>query len=140
MSAKLRNRVLKFGGAMLVVLGILHLAVTPLISQFIEQNAIAKEIEWFRPPMLLNHIVVGILLLPVGFLTYYAASPAVRGEKWAKVVVRVSAVSIALLPLILYFLMGSRYFGALPFAAATAIISIASVVLLASAFWTRNSS
>lgn len=139
MSGRLRNLVLKFGGAMLVGLGILHLAVTPLISQFIEQNALAKELEWFRPPMLLNHVVVGILLLPLGILTYYAASPAVRGETWALVVVRVSAVSIALLPAILYFLMGSRYFGAQPFSAATAIVSIASVVLLASAFWPRNS-
>ena len=90
--------------------------------------------------MLLNHVVVGILLLPLGVLTYYAASPAVRGEKWASVVVRVSAVSIALLPVILYVLMGNRYFGARPFVAATAIVSITSVVLFASAFWPRNSS
>jgi hypothetical protein len=139
MSAKQRSLVLKIGGAMLVGLGLLHLAVTPLIGRFIEQNVIAAEIEWFRPPMLLNHVVVGILLLPLGILTSYAASPAVLGERWALVVVRTSAISVALLPVMLFLLMGNHYFGAAPFVAATVIVSVASVVLLVSAFWPNKS-
>jgi hypothetical protein len=140
MSARLRGFVLKCGGAMLVGLGVLHLAVTPLISRFIEQNTIAKELEWFRPPMLLNHIVVGFLLLPLGILTYYAASRAVLDERWALVVVRTSAISIALLPVTLVLLMGNRYFGAPPFVAATILVSVASLILLVSAFWPSRSS
>lgn len=139
MSKGLRRVILKCGGALLVGLGMIHLAVTPIIDQFIRQNAIAGEVEWLTPPMLLNHVVVGILLLPLGILTYYAASPAAAGERWALVVVRTSAVSTFLLPVTLLLLMGSRYFGALPFLIATVVVSMASVVLLVSAFWPGES-
>ena len=125
---------------MLVGLGILHLAVTPIIGHFIRQNTIASEVEWFLPPMMLNHIVVGVLLLPLGLLTYYAASPAIEGDRWALVVVRTSAVSTGLLSATLFLLMGGRYFAAVPFAIASAIVSIASVLLLVSAFWPSKSS
>ena len=81
MSTGLRRFVLKCGGALLVGLGIIHLAVTPIIQQFIKQNTIAGGVDWFTPPMLLNHVVVGILLFPLGILTYYAASSAVAGER-----------------------------------------------------------
>jgi len=135
MSANLRRLILKSAGVLLVVLGALHLGVTPFIRQFIAQNAIADRVEWFTPPMLLNHTVVGILLLPLGFLTYYSASSAVAGERWALVVVRTSALAVALLPVTLSFVMGDRYFGAAPFLAATIIVSLASLLLLASAFW-----
>ena len=138
MSTGLRRFVLKCGGALLVGLGIMHLAVTPIIHQFIRQNAIASEVDWFTPPMLLNHVVVGILLFPPGILTYYAASSAVAGERWALVVVRTSALSAILLPVTLFLLMGSRYFGAVPFVIATVLVSIASVVLLVSAFWSSK--
>lgn len=139
MSKGLRRVVLKCGGALLVSLGMIHLAVTPIIDQFIRHNAIAGEVDWLTPPMLLNHVVVGILLLPLGILTYYAASPAAEGERWALVVVRTSAVSAFLLPVTLFLVMGSRYFGALPFVIATIVVSMASVVLLVSAFWPGKS-
>ena len=138
MSTGIRRFVLKCGGVLLVGLGILHLAVTPIIDRFIRQNAIASEVDWFTPPMLLNHVVVGMLLLPLGILTYYAASSAVAGERWALVVVRTSAVSTILLPVTLFLLMGSRYFDAVPFVIAAVIVSIASVVLLVSAFWSSK--
>ena len=138
--ARLRNIILKVGGVLLVCLGVLHLAVTPIISRFIERNAVASELDWFRPPMLLNHVVVGILLLPLGVLTFYAASPAIRGERWALVVVRTSALSIACLPIVLFSLMGYRYFGAWLFSLATAIVCLAAIVNLVAAFWRSKSS
>ena len=140
MSMRLRRVVLKCAGAMLVGLGLIHLAVTPIIAQFIRQNAIPTELEWFAPPMLLNHVVVGILLLPLGILTYYAASFAVAGEKWALIVVRTTAVSTILLPVALFLLMGTRYFEAVPFVIASVLVSLASVFLLLSAFWPSRSS
>ena len=125
---------------MLVGLGILHLAVTPIIIEVIRQNTAADRVEWFMPPMLLNHVVVGILLLPLGILTFYAASGAVAGERWALVVVRTISVSTMFLPAALLLLMGGRYFGALPFLIAAITISLASLMLIASAFWRGNSS
>ena len=140
MHERLRKLVLKIGGAMIICLGILHLAVTPIIYSYIDQNTISAKLDWFRPPMLLNHIVVGILLLPLGVITLYAASPAIEGERWALVIVRTCTLSIASLPIVLFALMGDRYFGAQFFVIATALVCLAALALLAAAFWRTKSS
>jgi len=123
---------------MLMALGILHLAVTPFISQLIADNVTEAVAVRLTPPMLLNHVAVGILLLPLGFMTFYAAPSAVAGEKWAVIITRVLAVTIAALPVVLFMLMGTRYFGAIPFIVATAIVCIAALALLAAAFGPKN--
>ncbi len=135
MNAPIRNAILKVGGALLVALGVLHLAVTPTIARFVTQSTTRAAGTWLLPPMLLNHVVVGLLLLPLGAITFYAAPHAARAERWALAVVRISAVSIALLPVALFALMGRQYFEAIPFIVATAIVCLACIVLLAAAFW-----
>jgi hypothetical protein len=134
MPIRIRFLILRFGGVLLIVLGILHLAVTPLIAQFVWRGASPTAVGWLIPPMLLNHVVVGILLLPLGSLTVYAAPHAARGEHWALVVSRVIAATVATLPPTLFFLMGTAY-DAVPFRWATGIVCAASVTLLAAAFW-----
>lgn len=135
MNTRFRRLILKVSGVLLIALGVLHLGVTPIIARFIEENVVAANAEWFTPPMLLNHVVVGILLLPLGILTYYSASSAAMGERWALVVVRTSAIAVAILPLVVVLLMGNRYVEAAPYLIATVIVFVASVVLLVSAFW-----
>jgi hypothetical protein len=135
MSCRLQRLILRIAGVLLVVLGGLHLAVTPFIARFVKDAAASESVDRLTPPMLLNHVVVGILLLPLGFLTAFAAPHAARGERWARVVARATALTIATLPLLLILLMGTRYFGALPFRIATVIVCIASAALLAAAFW-----
>jgi hypothetical protein len=138
MSTKARKFIFRFGGGILVVLGVLHLAVTPFIAHLITDNVTEAVGVWLTPPMLLNHVVVGILLLPLGILTFYAARSAAAGERWAIIVTRVSAVTVAPLPLVLFLLMGTRYFGVMPFVIATIIVCVASVTLLAVAFWPNS--
>jgi hypothetical protein len=138
MSAELRKFILRFAGAMLIILGVLHLAVTPFIARLIAENVTEEVRVWLTPPMLLNHIVVGVLLLPLGILTFYAAPSAVIDEPWALIVTRVSAVTVTILPLVLFLLMGGRYFGAAPFVVATAIVCVVALTLLAAAFWPTN--
>jgi hypothetical protein len=98
--------ILRFSGILLVVLGVLHLAVTSSISRMITIAARPTALAWLRPPMLLNHVVVGILLLPLGVLTAYAAPHAGRGDRWAVVIARATALTVAALPPTLFFLMG----------------------------------
>ena len=124
---------------MLVALGLLHLAVTPLILHFIEQKDPPLAADWLTPPMLLNHVVVGVLLLPLGSLTFYAAPSAVLGNRWALVVIRTSALTVAMLPVILFLIMGNRYLSAPPFVGATITVCVAAFELLAAAFWPRSS-
>ena len=123
---------------MLTVLGILHLAVTPFIARLISENVTEEVAVWLTPPMLLNHVLVGILLLPLGILTFYAAPSAVAGERWALIVTRVSAITVATLPLVLFLMMGTRYFAAVPFVVATIIVCVAALTLLVAAFWPNS--
>ena len=135
MPGKLRALILLAGGVLLVALGVLHLGVTPFIGRMLRGSMSAEAADWLVAPMLLNHVVVGILLLPLGFLIAYAALPAADGARWAVVVVRVAAAAVAVLPVVLFVLMGTRYFEAVPFVVATSIVCVASVVMLVAAFW-----
>ncbi len=81
--------------------------------------------------MLLNHILVGLLLLPLGFLTFYAAP---YSGHWAQVIVRTTAVTVATLPVTLLWLMGVRYFDAPLFVVGFLLVVAASVTLLSAAF------
>jgi hypothetical protein len=135
MSESLRRWVLASGGVLLIVLALLHLAVTPVIARFVVQSTRPASGGWLLPPMLLNHVVVGLLLLPLGVTTFYAAGPASRGERWALVISRISAVGVAFLPASLFALMGRQYFAAVPFVVATVIVCVAATILLAAAFW-----
>lgn len=135
MPSQFRLVILRLGGILLIGLGGLHLAVTPLIARLVDRGASPDAADWLAPPMLLNHVVVGLLLLPLGILTAYAAPHAAGGIRWALVVCRVVAVTVAALPLTLFVLMGTRYFDAMPFRFATGVVCTASVTLLVAAFW-----
>lgn len=132
MTTRMRVLVLRTSGILLCTLGLLHLAVTPVIARLVARAALPTAVDWFTPPMLLNHIVVGILLLPLGVLTTYAAP---HGALWAKVVTRAVALAVATLPPTLFWLMGTRYCRAVPFQVATGLVCVASLMLLAAAFW-----
>jgi hypothetical protein len=80
--------------------------------------------------MLLNHVLVGVLLLPLGYLTLYAAPHFATGVAWAQVLVRTTAVTVAALPLTLLALMGVRYFQAPLFVLGFALVVAAAVTLL----------
>ena len=132
MTARMRVLVLRTSGILLCALGLLHLAVTPFIARLVADAALPSAVVWLTPPMLLNHVVVGILLLPLGVLTAYAAS---YNTSWARIVTRAVALTVATLPPTLFWLMGTRYFRAVPFQIATGILCVASLTLLAAAFW-----
>jgi hypothetical protein len=118
---------------LLLLLGIVHLVATPHIATLIRHSASAGAADQLIPPMLLNHILVGLLLLPLGFLTFYAAP---YSDRWAQVIVRTTALTVATLPLTLLALMGVRYFGAPLFVVGFFLVVAASVTLLLAAFTT----
>ena len=127
-------RLLRASGVLLLVLGIVHLAATPHISTLIRHSASSGAVDRLAPPMLLNHVLVGVLLLPLGYLTLYAARYSATGVAWAQVLVRTTAVTVAALPLTLLALMGVRYFQAPLFVLGFALVVAAAVTLLVVAF------
>ena len=133
MTMAARARTLRIGGFLIVALGVVHLVATPFIAAMVRANVQPVTGEWITRPMLLNHIVVALLLFPLGGLTAYAARPAAAGERWALVVVRTATVTIASFLPTLVVIMGLRYSAPL-FLLAAAILLIATLVLIAAAF------
>jgi hypothetical protein len=134
MSASTRVRLLRGSGVLLILLGIVHLVATPHIATLIRHSTSAGAADQLTPPMLLNHILVGVLLFPLGYLTFYAAPAAAAGHAWAQTIVRATALTVATLPVTLLALMGLRYFDAPLFVLGAALVVIASATLLLAAF------
>ena len=85
---RLASRVLRTAGIVLVLLGVVHLAATPHIPHLLDSMpAAARQIA--VGPTVLNHVLVGVLLLPLGLSTWLAAargswtSPG-PGECWSR--------------------------------------------------------
>src|SRR5947208_15186558 len=131
MSTSTRVRLLRGSGLLLLLLGIVHLAATPHIAALIRHSTSTGAADNLIPPMLLNHILVGVLLLPLGFLTFDAAP---YSDRWAQVIARATAVTVATLPLTLLWLMGVRYFDAPLFVVGFLLVVAASLTLLFAAF------
>ena len=134
MSSSTHVRLLRGSGALLVLLGIVHLVATPHISSLIRHSASTSGADRLIPPMLLNYVLVGVLLLPLGYLTLYAAPHSAAGVAWAQVLVRTIAITVVALPLTLLALMGVRYFDAPLFVLGSALVVAAAVTLLMVAF------
>src|SRR6516162_5021855 len=130
-----RLNLLRGAGILLLILGVVHLIATPHIAALIHHSTSSEAARRLTPPMLLNHMLVGVLLIPLGFLTAYAAPHAVSGASWARLTVRVIALSVASLPIILFALMRTRYYlGAPLFVLGAALTVIVAVTLLVAAF------
>src|SRR4029077_7903708 len=121
-------------GVLLILLGIVHLVATPHIATLIRHSASMDAADWLTPPMLLNHILVGLLLFPLGYLTIYAAPYSAAGLAWAQVIVRATALTVATLPVTLLALMGVRYLDARLFVLGTALVVAAAATLIVAAF------
>jgi hypothetical protein len=119
---------------LLILLGIVHLVATPHIATLIRHSASIGAADQLTPPMLLNHILVGLLLFPLGFLTIYAAPYSAAGLAWAQVTVRATALTIATLPVTLLALMGVPSFDAPLFVLGAALVVAAAATLLVAAF------
>ena len=135
---RLATRILEVGGVLLLVVAAIHLAVTLELRDLFLRSAGAPSMRFWLAPFLLNHVVVGILLVPVGLSTIFAARAARTGAPWARAVALTNALSVLALPLALVLLMGREYFSALPFLVASVLITLAGVALLAAALALRR--
>src|SRR5437588_6747480 len=97
--------VLFASGVLLVALGILHLWVTGSLAGWIARQMSPRAQRMVMPPFLLNHIVVGILLLPLGISTACAALALPSGDRWARIAILSTSLSVLSLPVVLLKVM-----------------------------------
>jgi hypothetical protein len=116
---------------LLFILGLIHIAATPHIpvllggsSTLVYQRALG--------PTLLNHVLVGILLLPLGYTTWLAASFRERGEPWAMRILAANTTVVLTLPLsIVAFMRRSEYYSSPLFLTAVGMVAIISFLMIA---------
>ena len=129
---------LRIVGGLLIILGFVHLAATPHIPQLLYGSPRAVY-EQAVPPTLLNHVLVGILLLPLGYTTWLAALAAERREIWAKRVLVVNTVAVFSLPLaVAIFMRRPEYYRAPLFLTGVGLTAVISL-FMAAAVWTLAS-
>src|SRR5438045_493565 len=103
-------------GILLLIVAGIHLVITPLLTDAIlHRNLTTRAVRIVGPPFVLNHLVVGILLIPLGFVTILAAGGVRRGERWPGAVCLTIGLTILSLPVVLALVMRREYFRAVPF-------------------------
>lgn len=131
------SRVVRNTGIVLLVVAVIHLIATPLLAGFM--SAPLSEAQWnmVGPPSLLNHVVVGVLFIPVAF-TLVAIAPQLRdGARWAWRLAMIHALAVASLPFVLVAIMPLEMFQAIPFLVASILVTLAALLLPGVLLWAR---
>ena len=130
-------RVVRWLGVVLVIVAAIHLAVTPLLASFLASQMSPDAWQIVGPPTLLNHVVVGILLVPVGATLIWLGPQLRAGSRSAWRIAIVHAVAVATLPVMLATIMPRSMFAAPAFVVATALVTVTALTLPAALLWAR---
>lgn len=88
-----------------------------------------------KASLLINHLVVGILLLPLSISLIVSAKPLVRKEPWASWLSPVDCLALLALPVILLAATRDVNLEAPAFPAAALLICLAALLLGGSVFY-----
>ncbi len=132
------SSILRVEGILLLVVAAIHLLVIPTLRSLFMRLLSPGAFRFVWPPFLLNHAVVGILLIPLGLSTMYCASGIRSGERWSWRVGMTNALTILSLPVVLVTVMDRHYFSALPFLVATILVTVVGLSMIWPMLWVRS--
>jgi len=131
--------VFRWLGATIVFVALLHLYATLLIRDHVlTQISDLKLRELISPGYLLNHVLVGIYMLPMGFLMIWSYAGLRAGQRWAYVVNWSLSVALLVTPAVIAILMPETSFGSPAFALAAGLMLVAGIVPSALLLWARR--
>jgi cation transport ATPase len=127
-------------GLLLVVLGLVHSAATPHMAQLLGDSS-SEVYRRALGPMLLNHVLMGILLLPLGYTTWLAADAQNRNAAWARRVLVVNGIVLLTFPVsIAVFMRRPEYYRAPFFLTGVILVMIISLSTIVAAWLVGRSS
>jgi hypothetical protein len=129
---------LKVEGILLLLVAAIHLLVIPVLKSTFAQQITTTDFQAIWTPFLLNHVVVGLLLMPLGLTTWYAGQGVMHRERWAHRLGLINAVTVLWLPVILVIVMEWRYFAAVPFVVASVLVTVVGLSMLWPLVWIRK--
>ncbi|HSY65363.1 MAG TPA: hypothetical protein VK829_12245 [Terriglobales bacterium] len=125
-------------GLLLIVLGLVHLAATPHIPPLLGESSSAVY-QRAVGPTLLNHVLFGILILPLGYTTWLAAARQNRNETWASRVLLINGMVLLAFPISLaVFMRRPEYYTAPLFLVAVILVAVISLMTIAAAWLVRR--
>jgi hypothetical protein len=130
--------ILRLEGVLLLTVAGIHLAVIPELRSVLVRNLDRASFSFAWPPFLLNHVVVGILLIPIGVSTIFCASGVRAGERWAWRVGMSYAIAVLTLPAALVAIMDRHYFTAVPFLTAAILVGAVGISMAWPLIWVRR--
>jgi hypothetical protein len=127
-------RILAFDGVLLLVVAALYLALSHRATQWLTSILSPSEYSEVAPPFLLNHISIGVLLVPLALTTLCAAWGVKKGQGWSRIVSFINGISLLALPALFWLSMGSQYYSFVMSLAAMLIVVI-GITMLVPAIW-----
>ena len=116
-------------GLLVILVGILHLYATRLIlTHVLSRIDDARLRSFIAPGYLLDHLVVGVLMLPIGFNMFWSAAALGRGQRWAWVSNVAVSLSILSTPFLIALLMGAREMHSPIFVVAAVLMAFIGIV------------
>lgn len=113
-------------GALLILLGIIHLIATPFLIGWSSRQLLADHDSLVIAAMRLNHLLVGVLLIPLGLSTFWSGKAL--GQVWALRLAGLNAVTLLCLPVLLITTMPLESLDAVLFRVAILILVAACLV------------
>jgi signal transduction histidine kinase len=115
-------------GILLILLGIIHLIATPFLIGWSSRQLRSDHASLVIAAMRLNHILVGILLLPLGVSTFWSGK-AIE-QSWALRLATMNAIILLCLPILLVTTMPLESLDAPLFRLAILVLIAACLVQL----------
>jgi hypothetical protein len=121
-------------GVLLIVLGVVHTIATPHIRDLLGESS-TEVYQRAVGPTLLNHVLMGILLLPLGYSTWVAAASQNRHAEWARRILMVNGIVLLTLPAsIAVFMRRPEYYTAPLFLTGVALVTVISLLTIVAAW------
>ena len=124
---------LRVVGLLLIILGLVHSAATPHIRDLLGEKS-SEVYQRAVGPTLLNHVLMGILLLPLGYTTWLAAAVQNRQATWARRVLVMNGIVLLTFPAaIAVFMRRPEYYRAPLFLTGVILVTIISLLTVVAA-------
>ncbi len=129
------SRILMIDGILLLVVAALYFVLARMAITWLEYKLSPTQYTEVAPQFLMNHIAVGILLIPFALTTFTCAWAVKKGFHWSRVVSGANGISILALPVIFSWFMGARYYSSIMFLLATLLLGVIGITMLLPVVW-----
>jgi hypothetical protein len=134
------SRILLIDGVLLIAAAFIHLFSTSPIQLWLSRSLSPESLSGVSLTLVLNHLSVGILLIPFGMSTMYTAAGVRAGHKWAVITALANGFGVLALPLLPLFLTGPEYFfSEITFLIASLLNTVVGVSIILAIIWMMSS-